>query len=68
MDTRWIDAYVLPELRDRVRTDMTAEAEEHASRHIRTDLLKQLSQRVSFELPASLIEREMDRRLEQFAQ
>ena len=58
----------LAELRDRIRTDMTAEAEEHASRHIRTDLLKQLSQRVSFELPASLIEREMDRRLEQFAQ
>ncbi len=54
-------------LRDRVRADMTAEAEEHAKRHTRTELLKQLAQRVSFEVPASLVDREMDRRLEEFA-
>ena len=57
----------LEALRERVRTDMTAEAEEHARRQLRTDLLKQLSQRVTFELPASLVEKEMDRRLEEFA-
>jgi trigger factor len=34
---------------------------------VRAELLKQLSLRVTFELPASLVEREMDRRLEEFA-
>jgi trigger factor len=43
------------------------EAEDKAKRQVRADLLKQLSQRVTFELPASLVEREMDRRLEEFA-
>ncbi len=57
----------LAALRDRVRADMTTEAEEHARRHTRTELLKQLAQRVGFEVPASLVEREMDRRLEEFA-
>ena len=41
----------LSALRERVRTDMTAEAEDHARRHTRTELLKQLAQRVTFELP-----------------
>lgn len=58
----------LAALRERVREDMTAEAEGHAARHLRTELLKQLSQRITFEIPTSLIEREMDRRVEQFAQ
>jgi trigger factor len=57
----------LAALRDRVRSDMTAEAEEHARRHTRSELLKQLAQRVRFELPPSLVEREMDRRVEEFA-
>ncbi len=34
---------------------------------MRTELLKQLSARVTFDLPASLVEREIDRRLEEFA-
>ena len=34
---------------------------------MRTEVLKQLSERVTFELPASLVEREIDRRLEEFA-
>ena len=34
---------------------------------MRAELLKQLAGRVTFELPASLVEREMDRRLEEFA-
>ena len=54
-------------LRDRVRTDLQEESEEHARQHLRTDVLKQLSDRVTFDLPPSLVEREMDRRIEEFA-
>lgn len=57
----------LAALRDRVRSDMEAEAQENATRQMRNELLKQLSERVPFELPASLVEREMDRRIEEFA-
>ncbi len=57
----------LAALRDRVRTDLQAEAEDASKRHVRADLLKQLSQRMGFEPPASLVEREIDRRLEEFA-
>jgi trigger factor len=54
-------------LRDRVRADLQQESEEHARQHLRTDVLKQLSERVTFDLPPSLVEREMDRRIEEFA-
>ena len=57
----------LAALRDRVRADMQADAEHHAKQHLRSDLLKQLGQRISFDLPSSLVEREIDRRLEEFA-
>jgi trigger factor len=57
----------LAALRDRVREDLQQESQEHARQHLRTDVLKQLSDRVTFDLPPSLIEREMDRRLEEFA-
>ena len=57
----------LAALRDRVRGDMDAEAQEQSTRDVRNQLLKQLSERVPFELPTSLVEREMDRRLEEFA-
>jgi trigger factor len=57
----------LAALRDRVRADLQEEAAEHATRHVRTEILKQLSERVTFDLPASLVEREIDRRLEEFA-
>jgi trigger factor len=56
----------LTALRDRVRTDMQAEAEHHAKQHVRGELLKQLGQRIGFELPPSLVDREVDRRLEEF--
>jgi trigger factor len=56
----------LAALRDRVRADMQAEAEHHSRQHVRTDLLKQLGQRISFDLPSSLVDREIDRRLEEF--
>ena len=57
----------LAALRDRVRVDMQADAERHAKQHVRNDLLKQLGQRITFELPSSLVDREIDRRLEEFA-
>ena len=57
----------LAALRERVRADLQGEAEESARRQVRSELFTQLSQRVTFELPASLVEREMDRRLEEFA-
>ena len=54
-------------LRERVRGDMEAEARENVTRQMRSELLKALATRVPFELPASLVEREMDRRIEEFA-
>ncbi|PYR68720.1 MAG: trigger factor [Acidobacteria bacterium] len=57
----------LATLRDRVRADMQAEAEQHAKQHVRSDLLKQLGQRIGFELPPSLVDKEIERRLEEFA-
>lgn len=58
----------LDALRARVESDLQHEAEHNAKRATRNDLLRQLSERVPFELPSSLVEREMDRRLEEFAQ
>lgn len=57
----------LAALRDRVRADLQEEAVENANRHVRTEILKQLADRVTFELPPSLVDREIDRRLEEFA-
>ena len=57
----------LDALRDRIRGDLQTEAEESARRRLRTELLKQLADRVTFTIPASLLERELDRRLEEFA-
>ena len=57
----------LSALRDRVRGDLQEQAEERANRQVRTEVLKQLAERVTFDLPASLVEREMDRRVEEFA-
>jgi trigger factor len=56
----------LAALRDRVREDLQAEANEASERQVRTELLKQLSERISFELPPSMVEREIDRRIEEF--
>jgi trigger factor len=56
----------LDALRTRVRGDLEAEAEHQSKQQVRNDLLKALAQRVTFELPASLVDREIDRRLEEF--
>ena len=57
----------LEELRKRVREDLEHEAMHAAERQLRQDVLKQLATRVPFPVPASLVEREIDRRLEDFA-
>ena len=53
-------------LRERVREDLQHEAEHASERQLRADLLKELSSRVNIELPASMVDREIDRRLEEF--
>jgi trigger factor len=57
----------LEALRGRVEQDLTREAEQKAEREVRADLLKKLAAWVSFELPESLVDRELDRRIEDFA-
>jgi trigger factor len=57
----------LEDLRKRVREDLEHEAMHAAERQLRQDVMKQLATRVPFAVPASLVEREIDRRLEDFA-
>ncbi|OFW03199.1 MAG: trigger factor [Acidobacteria bacterium RIFCSPLOWO2_02_FULL_68_18] len=57
----------LAALRDRIRADLEEEARDNARRKVRADLFRHLAARVAFELPGSLVEHEMDRRLEEFA-
>ncbi len=56
----------LEALRERVLDDLRTQAGQEADRHLRADLLRQLAQRVTFELPDTLVERELDGRLEEF--
>jgi trigger factor len=58
----------LEALKARVREDLEHEARHAAERDVRADLMKQLAGRVPFEVPPSLVERELDRRVEDFAQ
>lgn len=57
----------LDALRARVREDLEHEAMHAAERGLRQEVLKQLATRVPFAVPESLVEREIDRRLEDFA-
>jgi trigger factor len=57
----------LDALKARVRADMEAEAQENDTRQVRADLLKALAARLTFDPPSALVDREMDRRLEEFA-
>lgn len=54
-------------LRARVREDLEHEARHAAERDVRSELKKQLAAWLPFEVPPSLVEREVDRRLEEFA-
>jgi trigger factor len=56
----------LDALRARVRGDLEHEATHEAERDVRAELLKQLASRVTFEVPAALLDREIDRRMEDF--
>jgi trigger factor len=53
-------------LRAHVRSDLEHEARHESEREIRADLLRQLAARVTFDVPASLLDREIDRRVEEF--
>jgi len=57
----------LDALRSRVREDLEHEAKHAAERQVRTDVLKQLASRVPFAVPATLVDRDIDRRIEAFA-
>lgn len=57
----------LDALRARVRQDLEAESREASERQTRGEVLKALAARVPFEAPGALIDREVDRRLEDFA-
>lgn len=56
----------LDALRARVREDLEHEAKHEAERETRGELMKQLATRVSFDVPPALLEREIDRRVEEF--
>jgi trigger factor len=57
----------LAALRERIQSDLQEEAADTARRQVRQQILKQLAERATFELPSALVEREIDRRLEEFA-
>ena len=57
----------LDALRTRVREDLEHEARHAAERELRAELMKALSERLPFDVPESLVQREMDRRVEEFA-
>jgi len=57
----------LAALRARVREDLEHEARHAGERDMRSELMKQLATRIPFQLPPSLVDRELDRRLEDFA-
>ena len=57
----------LAALRAQVDADLRAQAEAEARNEVRQDLLRQLANRVTVEVPEALIGRELDRRVEQVA-
>jgi len=57
----------LDALKIRVREDLEHEAHHAAEREMRAELMKALSTRLPFDVPESLVIREMDRRVEEFA-
>src|SRR5204863_3861886 len=56
------DFPTLDALTARVREDLEHEVRHAADREVRAELMKQLATRVPFEVPASMVEREIDRR------
>jgi trigger factor len=58
----------LTALRDRVRQDLEAQATAASDRQVRDEVLRQLAERVTFEVPDSLVDAELDRRLQDLVQ
>ena len=56
----------LAELRTRVEEDVKHLAEHNVRREERSSLLDQLAKRVTIDVPSALVEREIDRRIEEF--
>jgi trigger factor len=56
----------LDSLRAHVRADLEHDARHATERDMRAELLRQLAGRVAFDVPASLLDREIDRRVEEF--
>jgi trigger factor len=56
----------LEALRERLRQDLTRQAHADGERQARADMLKQLASRIPFEIPSALVNREIDRRTEEF--
>jgi trigger factor len=61
------DFATLDALRERITADLQREAESEADRQLRGDLLKELASRITVDIPDTLVERELDRRTEEFA-
>jgi trigger factor len=57
----------LAALEARVREDLEHEAKHAAEREDRAELMKQLAGRLPFDAPPSMVEREVERRIEDFA-
>ncbi len=53
-------------LREQVREGLAREASREAGRKLRSDLLKALAAKVTFEVPEVLVERDIDRRTQEF--
>jgi trigger factor len=60
------DFDTLEALRNRIQQDLQREADAEADKTLRGDLLKELAARVTVEIPDALVERELDRRTEEF--
>lgn len=60
------DASTLDDLREQVREGLAREASREADRKLRSDLLKALGARVTFPVPDVLVERDIDRRTQDF--
>lgn len=60
------DFETLDGLRARVNEDLFKEAAHEADRQLRADLVKELARRVTVDVPTALVERELDRRVEEF--
>lgn len=60
------DVETLEELRSRIKDDLQAEKQREADHQVRHDLLRELSTRLT-QAPESLVDQEIDRRLEELA-